>query len=328
MIASRPYRPGFSCAYFLPYRYDNIEGLSEEHVGGLTIWRPNGCASEYWHGQGVYPLKTPSRHRNITLGRLLLDAYQFVRSQTFVSNRFGRQFRPSRRYVEIDITYKCNLKCINCNRSCSQAPSDIEMPVANIASFIQQSIQQNIEWKRIRILGGEPALHSRIFDIIDLLTCYQREYNPSVKLVLGTNFFGPRVHRMLEKLPDTINIKSTLKSSRVNLFKPFNVAPVDTYFNRFSDYTCGCRIIEECGLGLTPSGYYMCAVAGGIDRIFHYGLGRRHLPDQADDLSDQMASLCPLCGHFGFQWPTRSSRLSKTWRLAYRKWNDNGKETG
>ena len=31
---------------------------------------------------------------------------------------------------------------------------------------------------------------------------------------------------------------------------------------------CGCRVIKDCGLGLTPSGYYMCAIAGGIDRIF------------------------------------------------------------
>ena len=112
-------------------------------------------------------------------------------------------------------------------------------------SFINQSIKNNIVWKRIRILGGEPTLHSRIFDIIDLLVDYQRNFNPSVRLVLGTNFFGNQVHRVLEKLPDTINIKSTLKVSRVNIFKPLNMAPVDSRFYRFSDYTYGCRIIEE-----------------------------------------------------------------------------------
>ena len=165
-------------------------------------------------------MKTPPRHRNITVKRLLLDAYQFVRAQAFISKRFGRQFLPSREYAEIDITYKCNLKCLNCNRSCTQAPSNIDIPVADIEAFINQSIENKITWKRIRILGGEPTLHSRIFDIIDLLIGYQRNYNPSVRLVLGTNFFGTQVHRVLEKLPDTINIKSTLKVSRVNLFKP------------------------------------------------------------------------------------------------------------
>ena len=250
---------------------------------------------------------------------MLLDAYQFVRAQSFVSKRFGKQFLPSREFIEIDITYKCNLKCINCNRSCSQAPSAIELPVSKIQTFIEQSIERDITWERIRLLGGEPTLHSRFFDIIDLLIRYRKSHNPSVRLVVGTNYYGKQVHRVLEKLPDAIVVKSTLKSSRVNLFKPFNVAPVDTRLNRFSDYSCGCRIIEDCGLGLTPSGYYMCAVAGGIDRIFQYQMGRRCLPDETDDLSDQMASLCRLCGHFGFQWPTRRSKISEAWRLAYRE---------
>ncbi|MFZ0242811.1 MAG: hypothetical protein WAL90_14300 [Desulfobacterales bacterium] len=264
-------------------------------------------------------MKRPARHRNITVRRLLLDAYQFVRAQSFVANRCGRQFLPSRDFVEIDITYKCNLKCLNCNRSCAQAPSDLEMPVADVAAFISQSIEKQIAWKRIRILGGEPTLHSRIFDIIDLFIAYKRKHNPSARLVLGTNFYGNRVHRVLEKLPEAIAVKSTLKSSRVTLFRPFNVAPVDGVTNRFSDYACGCRIIEQCGLGLTPSGYYMCAVAGGIDRIFGYHLGRRTLPNETDTLADQMTAFCGLCGHFGFQWPTRRTRQSKTWRLAYER---------
>jgi Radical SAM superfamily len=287
-------------------------------IGDLAC--PAGFASECLKDPGSQPLKTPHRHRNITVKRLFLDACQFVRTQSFVSERFGRPFQPSRKYAEIDVTYKCNLKCLNCNRSCTQAPSDREMPVADIEDFLRQSIEKKIEWKRIRILGGEPTLHSRIYDIIDCLISYQREVNPSVRLVLGTHFSGNRVHRVLERLPDTIVIKSTLKSSRVNLFRPFNRAPADTVYNRFSDYTCGCRIIDECGLGVTPSGYYMCAVAGGIDRIFNYDLGRKEIPDEADTLVDQMSVICRLCGHFGFQWPTRRARLSKTWRLAYRRY--------
>jgi hypothetical protein len=191
------------------------------------------------------------------------------------------------------------------------------MPVATIDAFITRSVDHNIPWKRIRILGGEPTLHSRFFDIVERLTDYRQAHNPSVRLVVCSNFHGGRVRRALEQLPPSVVIKSTLKTSHSNLFRPFNVAPVDSPFNRFSDYTCGCRIIEECGIGLTPSGYYMCAVAGGIDRIFGYHLGRALLPDPSDDFVDQMAAICPLCGHFGFQWPTRKSRQSKTWRQAY-----------
>jgi hypothetical protein len=197
------------------------------------------------------------------------------------------------------------------------------MPVSDIEAFIAQSIENKIAWKRIRILGGEPTLHSRIFEIINILIAYQKEHNPDVRLVLGTNFYGNRVHKVLEELPEAITLKSTLKSSRVNLFKPFNVAPVDTPYNHFSNYACGCRIIKECGLGITPSGYYMCAVAGGIDRIFRYKLGRKKIPEESDSLTDQKSAFCGLCGHFGFQWPTRRTRLSKTWRLAYRRLENN-----
>lgn len=283
--------------------------------------RPGGSAAlgKSIQDQGVRSVHTPRRHRNISVKRLLLDAYQFVRAQSVVSTRFGKPFRPSRDYVEIDITYRCNLKCINCNRSCTQAPSKIEMPVADINAFLEQSIERQIVWKRIRLLGGEPTLHRRLFHIIDLLIDYQRVYNPAVKLVLGTNYFGNQVRQKLGRLPDAIHIKTTLKSSRVNLFRPFNVAPVDTVWNRFSDYACGCRIIEDCGLGLTPSGYYMCAVAGGIDRVFGYRLGRKTVPDESDAMQDQMRAFCGVCGHFGFQWPTRTARLSPTWRRAYQR---------
>ncbi len=262
----------------------------------------------------------PHRHRNITMKRMSLDAWQFIRAQSFVAKRFGRQFTPNRRFVEIDITYRCNLKCINCNRSCTQAPSDAEMPVSTIEAFIDESIRRRIAWTRIRILGGEPALHSRFLDIIDRLAAYRRDHNPTVRLVVGTSYHGRRIRRIIENLPSSIHIKSTLKRSRVNLFKPFNVAPKDRWYNHFCDYSCGCRIISECGLGLTPSGYYMCAVAGGIDRIVGYRLGQTNLPDATDALTDQMRTFCPLCGHFGFQWPTRSIRQSRFWRLAYEKY--------
>lgn len=262
-------------------------------------------------------MNRPPRHRNISVKRLILDALQFVRTQSFICQRFGRPFRPSRRYVEIDITYKCNLKCINCNRSCAQASSVLEMPLTTIESFVSQSVTRKIIWERIRILGGEPTLHSRFLEIVDCLMEYRRMYNPAVKLVVGTNFYGSRVQRILQQLPASIVLKSTLKTSPTNLFRPFNVAPVDSRFNQFSDYRCGCRIIEDCGLGLTPSGYYMCAVAGGIDRIFNYHLGRPNLPVVSDILEDQMAAFCRWCGHFGFQWPTRKPRQSKSWQLAY-----------
>lgn len=264
-------------------------------------------------------MNLPKPHKNITARRLALDFYQFLRAQSFVVRCLGRQFKRSRKYVEMDITYKCNLKCLNCNRSCTQLPSRAEMPVENIQAFIRQSIATGAHWERIRILGGEPTLHSRFFEIIGLLREYKKKLNPKVRLVLCTNSYGTRVREIINNLPEDIILKSTVKTSAVNLFRPFNVAPVDTFHNRFSDYSCGCRVIEECGLGLTPSGYYMCAVAGGIDRVFGFGMGRKSLPSPVDSLVDQMETFCRLCGHFGFALPVKTEKMSPVWQRAYEK---------
>lgn len=270
-------------------------------------------------------MNLPPRHRNVTLQRLLLDAWQYIRAQRFIVARFGRQFTPSREYAEIDITYRCNLSCFNCNRSCTQAPSREDMPIETIAEFIEQSLDQGLQWKRIRLLGGEPTLHKHIFEIVDLLNNYRTHHNPDMRLVLGTNFHGREVRQVIAGLPENLILKSTLKTSRANLFRPFNVAPCDQVHNSWADYTSGCRIIAECGLGVTPRGYFMCAIAGGIDRIFGFDLGRRQLPAADDPLTDQMGAYCRVCGHFGFQWPTRIPKISPTWRMAYARNKQHGR---
>lgn len=91
-------------------------------------------------------------------------------------------------------------------------------------------------------------------------------------------------HRPLSLLPGGIDVKNTYLTGRDRLFRPLNLAAVDSRLHRFADYFVGCRIITECGLGLTPSGYYPCAIAGGIDRIFEFGIGRQHLPSPDDGI--------------------------------------------
>jgi hypothetical protein len=75
-------------------------------------------------------------------------------------------------------------------------------------------------------------------------------------------------------------------------------------------------------LGLTPSGYYACAVAGAIDRVFGMKMGRTDIPAGDDYMRDQMNIFCRLCGHFGFQWPTRRQKTSPSWKIAYRNFRN------
>ncbi len=262
----------------------------------------------------------PSIHRNITFLRLCRDALQFLRTQRPVTRRLGRPFAVSRRFVEIDITYRCNLGCANCNRSCTQAPSRTDLPPEAVAAFLDESLAAGSRWERIRLLGGEPTLHPRFFEILDLLEAHRRRHHPAMRIVVCTNGTGRAVHRVLARLPAAVAVKNTSKGPGAPLFRPFNRAPVDSPWHWFSDFASGCRILEECGLGLTPGGYYACAVAGAIDRVFALHLGRLHLPPSGDELLDQREAFCPLCGHFGFAWPTRRARVSPVWENAYRRY--------
>ena len=256
-------------------------------------------------------------HRNVTVRRLALDFCQALRCQRLLTAWLGRPYRLSQRYIEIDLTYRCNLRCRNCNRSCTQAPSRMDLPLTRIEAFIRQSTAEGRPWERIRLLGGEPTLHPEFAAAVALLRGYRSRVNHGLRIVVCTNGSGARVRRRLDRLPRDIEVKNTRKGPRQRLFRPFNLAPMDRALYRWSDFSSGCRILADCGIGLTPLGYYPCAVAGAIDRIFGFGRGRSQLPAPGETMREDLALFCRRCGHFGFSWPTHRARLSPTWRAAY-----------
>lgn len=246
----------------------------------------------------------------------------------------GPQFHPVDDMIEIDLTYRCNLKCIGCNRSCRQAPDDIDISTTQVLKFIDESKSANRKWKRIRILGGEPTLHPDIEWIMGELAEYQANHLPNIILELVTNGHGDDIQKKLLKLPSCVKITNTHKESPFgNRFENFNNAPKDDLRFTFTDYSNGCWIMQECGLGMTPYGFYQCAIAGGIDRVIGYDIGLKHIPSSNDDyklLKGQMRSLCRWCGHFqtGNKIPTAErqeileSFYSRSWKNAYLSFHD------
>ena len=84
------------------------------------------------------------------------------------------------------------------------------------------------------------------------------------------------------------HIENTMKESDVQpQFYAFNLAPADRKGASRIDFTNGCSNIEQYGIGLTPSGYYPCAIAGGIDRVANRNLGRTSI--------QQTMTICSIC---------------------------------
>jgi len=252
----------------------------------------------------------------------------------------GRKtFLPNLTQIEIDITYECNLKCINCNRSSTQAPIKEGMTLEQIENFVSESIELNKKWKLINILGGEPSIHNVFLEIINhILFEYIVKYSPETILQITSNGYGYLVQEQLSKLPKHQNLiidYASFKDERiVPYFSPFNDAPIDKPNGNEKEYHKGCWVTSYCGIGLNQLGYYPCGVAGGIDRVFKLNLGVQSLKNVDESIAKYLDTFCRFCGNFSdyesnagnFIPRNEKSALTKpitseTWKKAYKNYN-------
>jgi hypothetical protein len=248
-----------------------------------------------------------------------------LRTRRWATRLVGPQYRRSRRLIEIDITYACNLACDNCNRSVPQAPSSASIGAADLAARIAEWERDGTRWERVRLLGGEPTLHPEFFAMLNLLRNWRDRCSPEARIEVTTNGFGPKVAAALARIPADVTVNNSAKvgiGPGSEIFDSFNVAPRDLPAYAQADYSNGCRILKDCGMGLAPGGYYQCAVAAGIDRVLGLGAGRPALPAGDDEMRDQMKLLCGWCGHFKRELgrPLDGQVSSPSWDSAYAAW--------
>jgi hypothetical protein len=270
------------------------------------------------------------RQRQFRIPRLFVSwlraAWRHLRVTHLATRVLGPQYGLSPDRIEIDITYRCNLRCHNCNRSIARAPSNLSMSLGDIVKFVEETLAQDRKWKSIRLLGGEPTLHPEFRAILDVLIGYRNAHNPGCSIEVVTNGFGKAVQEQLALVPEDVWIDNSAKTSNVNPgFRPFSTAPVDSFAYRWADYANGCEIMESCGMGLGPLGYYQCAIAAGIDRVAGLGIGLSNLPMPSAQLVEQRCATCRLCGRFkdghfldsDLRLPLTEEKMSPTWARMY-----------
>lgn len=252
----------------------------------------------------------------------------------------GRKtFLPNLKKIEIDITYECNLKCINCNRSSTQAPVKTGMTLTQIEEFVKESISLNKKWELINLLGGEPTIHINFIEIVNLILYnYIIPYSPNTILQITSNGFGDIVNNKLNLMPKHTNIiidYASFKDERVvPYFSPFNDAPIDNKELNDKEYNKGCWVTSYCGIGLNQLGYYPCGVAGGIDRVFEKKMGVKKLVNVDESIADLLDEFCRYCGNFtdysvnqGNFIPRHEKaavekpKMSLTWKKQYKIYN-------
>ena len=216
-----------------------------------------------------------------------------------------KTFLPNINKVEIDITYECNLKCLGCNRSCTQAPTSESVKFSDIKRFVKESVINNKKWELINILGGEPTLHPEFKKIIEYIhNEYILKYSSKTILQVVSNGYDEKSRNLCEDIRVKYkNVRidyGSYKTERVvEYFSPFNDAPIDDDKFKEADFKKGCWVTSYCGIGLNKNGYYACAVIGGIDRILNKNAAIPKLTEITNDkLVQQLDEFCRYCGNF------------------------------
>ena len=116
------------------------------------------------------------------------------------------------RVFEVDITDKCNLKCASCLHF---SPLTTE-PFFYSEDVFESDIKRMSELfncSEIRLLGGEPLLHDKLKNLIDIVY----KYFPKVKLLIMSNGILKDKLDEIKKYCHEIGIKSDVKPSNYPL---------------------------------------------------------------------------------------------------------------
>lgn len=236
------------------------------------------------------------------------------------SKKYNYFYNPFRRYIsvlhsiEIEITTDCNLRCLNCDRSCRNAPSKECMSIDQIKRFVNDSIKLNWFWKRISLIGGEPFLHQELEKIIFEIERYYSFNKKCMVNIITNGLVKPKIF-----VPSWVNVYSSNKKSSIQFHDNFNMAPIDYGINN-APY---CDIPWRCGLGLTKYGIFPCGAGASICRVFGFDIGIINLQElKKDNIFEQLKFICKYCGHS----PTKLNKysyeeqLSKSWEQAFERY--------
>ena len=222
--------------------------------------------------------------------------------------------------IQLELTSYCNLKCVNCDRACGQAPTKEQMSFDQVKKFVDEALefrtQRGIDLSRIDLIGGEPTLHPDIVRICEEVKRY-KDVVPSCKVRFSTNGSGKKVRGVLEKLKQFKWMKIRDSSKEVKgqpKFELVNLAPIDA---GRSD-PVACSIPWRCGLGLNSHGFYLCGAGAAVARVFGIDCAIKSMSDLVPQLLyAQRQMLCVLCGHSRATVKTGDKQeTSKSWAEA------------
>lgn len=230
--------------------------------------------------------------------------------------------RPRMDWLELDITYVCGMNCHNCNRMTGIAPGrpDQDITVAQIETLIADSICLQYPWQEWFLVGGEPTTHPDLDAIVSRIGDYRDTHNPNLHLTLATHGHGDHTQKCLTELAAAFPFLQFLNSHKTGPVQPDFVAPCVAPIDLDPEWAAahhfeGCSVSGHCGISMNYAGFYPCAVAGAIARVFGPSQPLKTLADVSEfAMTEKYQTFCRLCGYYRPIRENGQTLLSPTWR--------------
>lgn len=223
----------------------------------------------------------------------------------------GERFK----HIELEINTVCDLACFACDRMSDVASKGVpNMTVAQVWRFVQESLDLNWEWERIRFLGGEPTLHPQFVELINLLVDYRRRH-PNVFLQVLTNGLGKanQYRDWLTSLGISLHAEAKTRGVTPNWFNNTRWTPLDNHPGIAEVPPCGIFGIRGCGIGLTRYGYFLDGAGASAARVAGHDIGIQSLKEVTwPAMLDQARVLCRICGHWNPSDHLQTKKVTET----------------
>jgi len=199
------------------------------------------------------------------------------------------------KHLVIDITYACNMACVNCNRlSNAKNKPKSTMTVDDIKKYIADFEANGNPMVSIALTGGEPTVHPQFLEIIVLLTNYCIKHN--MFITLFTNG-GTTYEKIKDKIPLKVTVVNSAKTNNYPLHYHFTVAPIDLGVYDPNNNPCSESLV--CGRTLNKNGYFACPSAAAIDNFLNLNLAVTEMKEATkEELRKKAEDICKYCGTY------------------------------
>jgi hypothetical protein len=179
------------------------------------------------------------------------------------------------------------------------------MTIEQVKLFVDESLELDWEWERIRLLGGEPTLHPKFREICEELIRYRTKF-PGVFLQVLSNGLGKLAQHqdwLVERNIDP-HVEAKNKTVQPHWFVNTRIVPLDRDPDCPDLPPCGIFGVRGCGIGLTRHGYFLDGAGASIARIAGFNIGVQHLKNVTmEAMLEQAKPICKRCGHWNDQTP-------------------------